>query len=110
MEMEKIAKKTVDFHKTIFDSSFSAMVTMQDYTEKAFAAEVVKAAWVTEDGRKSVNEMYDYMKKCRDAFKQSIDEGYSKLGDMVSMSSTMQTTAKKPAAKPTASKSTPAAS
>lgn len=79
MESTKIAKQMISFQKTVFDNSFSAMVTVQDQTENMINNLMGQLPWVTEDGKKQMAETFAYTKKARDNFKTAIDEGYAQF-------------------------------
>jgi hypothetical protein len=78
METGKIAKQMIDFQKTAFDNTFSAMVALQDQTEKMVNITIEQSAWLPEDGKKAINEWTEACKKGRDDFKKLVDENFSK--------------------------------
>lgn len=83
METRQIAQQMINFQKSFFNSSFTTMASIQDYTQNAMAEQAGKVPWVTEEGKKSVNEMCAFMQQCRDSFKKSVDEGYIRLEEMI---------------------------
>ncbi len=68
----------IDFQKTAFNNTFSAMVALQDQTEKMVNITIEQSTWLPEDGKKAINEWTDACKKGRDDFKKIVDENFSK--------------------------------
>jgi hypothetical protein len=81
METGNIAKQMIDFQKTAFDNTYSAMVALQDQTEKMVTKTIEQSAWLPEDGKKAINEWTETCKKGRDDFKKLVDENFSKAED-----------------------------
>jgi len=81
MEQKQIAKQMMEFNKTAFDNSFSAMSALQDQTEKLVLSFLDKAAWFPEEGKKAMNEWVSSYKKGRNDFKSAADESYQKVVD-----------------------------
>ena len=81
MDQKQIAKHMVDFNKTAFDNTFSAMTALQDQTEKFVSNFLEKAQWFPEDGKKAINEWVKSYKKAREDFKAYADESYKKVVD-----------------------------
>lgn len=79
MESAAIAKQMVGFQKTVFDNSFNAMVVVQDQTETMLKNMMGQIPWVTEEGKKQMDETFTYTKKAREDFKKAVDEGYAQL-------------------------------
>lgn len=81
MEQKKIARQMMEFNKTAFDNSFSAMAALQDQTEKLVLSFLDKAAWFPAEGKKAINDWVDSYKKGREDFKTAADESYQKVAD-----------------------------
>jgi hypothetical protein len=81
MDQKQIAKQMMEFNKTAFDNTFSAMTVLQDQTEKLVFRFLEKAPWFPEDGKKAVNEWVKAYKKGREDFKITADESYKKVTD-----------------------------
>ena len=79
MDQGKIARQMIGFYKTTFDSSFNAMMILQEQTEKMVRVLLSQAAWFPEEGKAAVEEWLATYKKGRDEFKGSIDESYKKV-------------------------------
>lgn len=75
----KVAKQMVGFQKTVFENSFNTMNVVQDQTESMLNNFIGQFPWVTEDGKKQMNETFSYTKKARTDFKKAIDEGYTQF-------------------------------
>jgi hypothetical protein len=81
MDQKQIAKQMIEFNKTTFDSSFNAMVVLQDQAEKMVSSFLEKATWFPEEGKKAVNDWVNTYKKGRESFKNAYDENYKKVID-----------------------------
>lgn len=83
METRQMAQQFIDLQRTMFDSSFAAIAAIQDLTQQTMTEQANKLPWVTEDGKKNMNEMCDFNKQCRDSFKKSVDEGYARIEELM---------------------------
>lgn len=79
----QFAKQTLGFQKTILENSFNTMNTIQDQTEKMVNSYLDQMPWVTADGKKSLQTSLDMVKKFRDNYKKSIDDGYCKIEEFL---------------------------
>lgn len=79
MDQKQIFKQMVDFNKGAFNNAFNAMVMVQDQTETLANTMLSQAAWMPEDGRNAVREWVDAFKKGREAYKQTVDEAFTKV-------------------------------
>ena len=79
MDQKQIAKQMMDFNKTAFDNTFSAMIVLQDQTEKMVKAFMDQTTFFPEDGKKLVTDWISTYKKGRDEFKNSADESFKKI-------------------------------
>ncbi len=82
METAKLAKQTLGFQRTIFDNSFNAMIMVQDQTEKMVNSYLDQLPWITAENKKSLKTTTDLVKKARDDFKKTVDDGYNKLEEL----------------------------
>lgn len=81
MDQKLIAKQMIQFNKTAFDNSFSAMSMVYEQNEKMMGTFLQQATWIPEEGRKAIeNWMQTYKKGCED-FKKLADENYKKVED-----------------------------
>ena len=79
MDQKQIAKQMIEFNKTAFDNTFSAMITLQDQTEKMVFGFLEKAPWFPEEGKKAINDWMKNYKKGREDFRTSAEESYKKV-------------------------------
>lgn len=91
MEQKQIARQMMEFNKTAFDNSFSAMSALQDQTEKLVLSFLDKAAWFPGEGKKAINDWVLSYKKGREDFKASADESYKKVADYFARAEKQQT-------------------
>ncbi len=83
METMPFAKQTLGFQKTILENSFNAMIMIQDNTEKMFTGYLDQQPWLTPESKKSIQTSIDLAKKTRDDFKNAVDEGFSKIQELL---------------------------
>ncbi len=86
MDQKQFVKQMVDFHKTSFDNSFSAMVMLQEQTEKMMKSVLEQATWLPEEGRTVLGQWISAYKKGRDDFKKAVDDNFTKVEDYFSAS------------------------
>ncbi len=77
MEPQKIAKQTIDFYKTSFDNTFSAMTMLQKQMEKMTGMFLDQTTWLPEEGRKVLQEWVTAYKKSCEDFKKAADENFT---------------------------------
>jgi len=79
MDNQQIFKQMIQFNKTAFDNSFSAMRIAQEQNEKMVKSFLDQAAWLPAEGKKAINDwLAAYKKGCED-FKNAMDENYKKV-------------------------------
>ncbi len=83
MENAKFAKQTLDFQKTMFDNSYSAMIMVQDQSEKMLNNYLEKLPWVTAESKSSLQSSIDLAKQTRDDFKKVVEDSFSKFEEML---------------------------
>jgi hypothetical protein len=77
MNMKKMGKQMMDFYKTTFDNSFSAMTMLQEQMERMGA--MYWGQMLPEEAQKGLAEWTkSYKKNCED-FKKVVDDGFHKL-------------------------------
>ena len=84
MDSAKITKQMIDFQKTTFDNTFSAMIMMQEQTERMANTLLEQAAWMPEEGKTVINDWVKAYKKGREDFKKGVDENFKKVEDFFS--------------------------
>ncbi len=79
MDQNQIFKQMIDFNKATFDNSFSAMVMVQEQTEKMISTMLEQATWLPEEGKKAISEWANAYKKGSRDFKKAVDDNYQKV-------------------------------
>ena len=79
MEPLQIAKQLIEFNKSSFDNTFTAMMLLQEQTEKMVNSFLSQANWLPEEARKVLDEWLASYKKGRDDFKKTVDESFQKV-------------------------------
>ncbi len=83
MEPGKMATQMISFQKTVFDNNFMAMAMVLDQTEQLTNTFMNQFPWVPEEGKKAVAESIRFYKKAREDFKKAVEEGFSRMEDML---------------------------
>ena len=63
MEPNVMLKQMLDFNKTAFDNSFTAMLTIQEQNAKMVNTFLEQATWMPEEGKKLIRNWVDTYKK-----------------------------------------------
>ncbi|MBT8371455.1 MAG: hypothetical protein HKO68_16440 [Desulfobacterales bacterium] len=79
MEPNLMLKQMLDFNKTAFDNSFSAMLTIQEQNAKMVDTFIEQAAWMPEEGKKVIRDWVGAYKKGCEDFKKAADANYKKV-------------------------------
>ncbi len=79
MDPKKMGKQMLDFYKTSFDNSYSAMMMLQEQMDRLGAMYLGQMGNLPEEAKKGLTEWTkSYKKNCQD-FKKAVDEGFQKL-------------------------------
>jgi hypothetical protein len=79
LETKKMGKQMIDFYKTTFDNSFSAMMMLQDQLESLTNMYWGQMVGFPDEVKKVPAEWSkSYKKSCED-FKKMIDEGFKRF-------------------------------
>lgn len=81
MDQGKMLKQALGVYKTTFDSTFTAISTIQDQTEKMMNIFLENATWLPEEGKKAIVDWGKAYKKGRDDYKTTVEESYKKVED-----------------------------
>ena len=86
MDQNQIFKQMIDFNKATFDNSFSAMVMVQEQTEKMVNSFLGQATWLPEEGKKAINDWIGAYKSGCEDFKKAVDDNFKKVEDFFASS------------------------
>ena len=79
MDAKKMGKQMMDFYKSTFDNSFSAMMMLQEQMERMASLYSGQMGNVPDEVKKGVTEWTkSYKKNCED-FKKAVDDNFKKL-------------------------------
>jgi len=67
----------------MLDNGLNVMTMVQDQTEKMVNSYLEQLPWVTAEGKKTLQTSVDMSKKARDDFKKAVDEGFSKIEELL---------------------------
>lgn len=79
MDPKKMAKQMIDFHKTTFDNSFSAMLMLQEQMERMATMFLGQMGNLPEEPKKALTEWTKNYKKGCEEFKKMVDDSFKKL-------------------------------
>ena len=79
MEQFTTLKQMVQFNKNAFDQGYNAMEMLWKQNEKMTNSFLDQAAWLPEEGKKTVNEWMRIFKKGCDDFKKTTDQNYKNV-------------------------------
>lgn len=78
MEQKKMAKQMIDFYKTTFDNSYTALSIMQEQTERMTNMFLEQATGLPPEGKKALQEWMKAYKKGCEEFKNTVDDNFKK--------------------------------
>ena len=79
MDPKQMFAQMLDFNKRAFDNAFKAIVMVQDQNERMMNTFVEQAAWLPEEGKKTLNEWISSYKKGREDYRKAVEEGFKKV-------------------------------
>ena len=79
MDNKQILNQMIQFNKTAFDNSFSAMKMAQEQSETMVKSMIEQAEWLPEEGKKLITDWIGAYKKGCDDLKAAMDENYKKV-------------------------------
>ncbi len=83
MDPKKLGKQMIDFYKTTFDNSFSAMMMLQEQMERMTNMYWGQMVNLPDEAKKGLADWTkSYKKNCED-FKKMMDESFKKLESFV---------------------------
>jgi len=82
METGKIANEMINFQKTLFDNTYSAMNMVLEQTEQMAHNFINQTPWMPENAKTPFEGSADFYKKAREDFKKAVDEGFEKMTGM----------------------------
>ena len=69
-------KQIIEFQKAAFDSTFDAVVALQDQQEQFFTDMLERSSMVPDEGKELVNEWIETFRRGREDFKAAADKSY----------------------------------
>ena len=81
MEPNFMLKQMLNFNKTAFDNSFTAMLTIQEQNAKMVNTFLEQATWMPEEGKKLIRDWVNAYKKGCEDFKKTADDNYKKVDE-----------------------------
>ena len=82
MEQKKMAKQMIDFYKTSFDNTYTALSIMQEQTERMTNMFLEQATGLPPEGKKAMQEWTKAYKKGCEEFKKTVDDNFKKAESM----------------------------
>jgi hypothetical protein len=75
-------KQLITMQKNFFDNAFEATCRLQDQAEEMNEALFKNMPFMTDPGKKMVDDAVAMGKKARDSYKKAVDEGFARLEDL----------------------------
>lgn len=83
MQNEEITKQMIDCHKAAFENGFNAVIMLQEQTSKAMDNFLKQSPWIPVQSKSTINEWTNMCKKGTMDFKETADQNYAKLAEML---------------------------
>jgi hypothetical protein len=83
MDPGQTGRQMLDFNRTAFENSFSAMCTLQDQAEKVFNAYVEQSPWFPKELARLTADWIKSYKQGRDQFKETADANFRKIDEFL---------------------------
>jgi hypothetical protein len=83
MDPQKMGKQMIDFYKTTFNNSFSAMMMLQEQMERMTNLYWGQMVNLPDEAKKGLADWVKSYKKNCDDFKKLVDESFKKLESFV---------------------------
>lgn len=80
--METYARQMIDFQKTTFDNTFNTIVKLQDQAEKMTYDVIGQLPWVTDEGKKALDDSVKIFKNARDDYRKVVTDGFTKMEEL----------------------------
>jgi hypothetical protein len=78
MDQKKLVKQMIDFYKTTFDNTYTALSIMQEQTERMTNMFLDQATSLPPEGKKALQEWMKAYKKGCEEFKKNVDDNFKK--------------------------------
>jgi hypothetical protein len=72
-------KQTIEFNKSVFKNSFTAMTIAQDQSEQMFMAFLDQNPMIPEEGKKAVEQWFKTYKTGAAEFKKIAEDSFAKI-------------------------------
>jgi len=79
MDPKQMTTQMIDFYKTTFNNSFSAMMMVQEQMERTTNLFLGQMVSFPEEAKKGLNEWTKSQKKNCETFKKMMDDGFKHL-------------------------------
>lgn len=79
MDKKQLLKQMIDFNQSAFNSTFNAMIMLQDQFERVADTVLEQATWLPAEGRNAIENWVQAYKTGRETYKTYMDESYAKV-------------------------------
>ena len=79
MDQKQITKQMIQFNKSAFDNSFSAMSMVYEQNEKMVETFLGQASWMPEEGKKAIKDWMNAYRTGYNDLKKMVDDSYAKV-------------------------------
>jgi hypothetical protein len=78
MDQTQIARKLLEFNKTILDKSFDSLMMIQDQNKRLITRSLEKLP-IPDEGKKAISQWTEIYKSSSEKSKAMMDEGYKNI-------------------------------
>jgi formate dehydrogenase maturation protein FdhE len=78
MNQKQLARKLLEFNKTILDKSFDSLMMVQDQNKRLITRSLEKLP-IPDEGKKAISHWTELFKKGSEKSKAMMDEGYKNI-------------------------------
>ncbi len=79
MEKQQAFKQMMEFNKTAFNNTFSAITLLHEQTERMINLSLEQATMLPKEGKKVYTEWLKACTKGSETFKKVVDDGFQKM-------------------------------
>lgn len=76
MNSNSLMKQVISFQKAVFDSNYNSVTVFQDYSQSMTDGFIKQIPWVTEEQKKSLTDVFDYIRKSKEEYREAVDKGF----------------------------------
>ncbi|MFO8084799.1 MAG: hypothetical protein R6U27_10830 [Desulfobacterales bacterium] len=80
--MKNYARQFIGFQKSAFDNTYDSIIQIQDQAENLTYDMLGKMPWVSDEGKKVLDDSVKMFKNARDDYKKMVNDGFVKMEEL----------------------------